>query len=129
MTTWSDVNRFVHANYTAENINDSTIKLIFDTGNLRSQIVFVARSWNDTGAEWVKVNSPIGTIGEVDVRRAAEIVGGMLVGGIMSDGAYVYVTNAMPMQNLDANEITEPLVRVVTIADSIEAELLGTDTV
>ena len=30
---------------------------------------------------------------------------------------------------VDANEITEPLVRVTTIADSIEAELLGKDTV
>lgn len=53
----------------------------------------------------------------------------MLVGGIMSDGEYVYVTNTMPLRNLDANEITEPLVRVTTIADSIEAELLGKDTV
>ncbi|MGM7422939.1 hypothetical protein [Cellulosimicrobium sp. CpK407] len=77
----------------------------------------------------MKVNSPIGTIAEVDVGRAIEIVGGMLVGGIMSDGEYVYVTNTMPLRNLDANEITEPLVRVTTIADSIEAELLGKDTV
>ncbi|WP_353708541.1 hypothetical protein ABRQ22_03115 [Cellulosimicrobium sp. ES-005] len=129
MTTWSDVTRFVHTNYTAESINDATIKLVFDTGNLRSQLVFVEHTWNDTGADWVKVNSPIGTIVEVDVRRAIEIVGGMLVGGIMSDGEYVYVTNAMPLRNLDANEITEPLVRVTTIADSIEAELLGKDTV
>ncbi|HEY3547543.1 MAG TPA: hypothetical protein VGK17_15835 [Propionicimonas sp.] len=129
MTTWSDVTRFVHSHYKAENLNDGLMKLLFNTAGLRSQIVFIEHATNDAGAEWVKVNSPIGTSAEVDVRRAAAKVSTMLVGGLSVSGDYVYVTNAMPLENLDANEITEPLERVMSIADSLEAQLLGKDAV
>ncbi|OJV81534.1 MAG: hypothetical protein BGO37_06245 [Cellulomonas sp. 73-92] len=129
MADWSDVTRFVHSRYKAEDVSASLMKLLFNTAGLRSQIVFLEHATNDSGAQWVKVNSPIGTSAEVDVRRAAEIVADMLVGGIVVSGEYVYVTNAMPLQNLDANEIIEPLERVMSIADSIEAQLLGKDAV
>ena len=129
MTSWADVKRFVHANYKAEDLGDSVLKLLFETANLRSQIVFIEYASNDEGAEWLQVNSPIGTVAEVDLSSAAERVGGMLVGGISISDGYVFVTNAVPLQNLDANEITEPLARIVNIADKLENELLGKDAV
>jgi hypothetical protein len=129
MTTWIDVKRFVHANYKAEELNDSLLKFLFDTGNLRSQIIFMEYAQNDFGGQWVKVNSPIGRVDEVDVVKAAEKIADMLVGGIIVSGDYVYVSNSMPLQNLDANEITEPLTRIVNIADALESELLGKDAV
>lgn len=129
MATWSDVKRFVHSTYKAEDLNESLIKLIFNTSNLRSQIVFLEHAFNDAGDEWVKVNSPIGGTSEIDVRRAAELLSGLLVGGIVVNGDYVYVTNSMPLPNLDANEITQPLERVVSIADNLESQLLGKDAV
>lgn len=65
----------------------------------------------------------------MDLKRASEVLGGMLIGGIMTEGDYVFVTNATPLANLDANEIVEPLKRVTSIADSLESGLLGKDAV
>lgn len=111
------------------NINGSLIKLLFSTTNLRSQIVFLEHAVNDSGSEWLKVSSPVGTIAQVDVVRASTMVYGMLVGGIAVGGEFVYVTNSMPMANLDANEIIEPMERVLNIADHLESELVGGDAV
>ncbi len=129
MATWADVHRFVHNAYKAEDLNDSLIRLLFNTANLRKQIVFLEHAVNDSGSEWLKVTSPIGTTAQVDPTQAATLVSEMLVGGISMGGDYVYVTNSMPMANLDANEIIEPMERVLNIADYLEKEIVGADAV
>ncbi|MCX6501580.1 MAG: hypothetical protein NT132_04090 [Microbacterium sp.] len=129
MATWADTKGFIAANYRYEEVNDTLLKLVFDTGGLRSQLVFVAWDKNSEGVEWIRVNSPIGPVGEVDIARAATRLGDMIVGGIVVIGDYAYVTNAVPLLNLDANELVEPMVRVLSIADQLEGELLGRDQV
>lgn len=129
MTDWSDVKRFVHSTYKAEELSSSLLKLIFNTTDLRSQIVFLEYATNEAGGEWVRVNSPIGLVKDIDVRRAAEILSTKIVGGLTVSSDYVYVTNGMPLRNLDANEIVEPLELVMGIADSLERDLLGRDDV
>ena len=38
-----------------------------------------------------------------------------------------YVTTSVPLQNIDANEITDSIEGVVSIADRLEADILGTE--
>lgn len=127
MTSWQDAKRYVHANYKATDVSDSLLKLIFNTANLRSQVVFVAYDTNNVGDEWVRVNSPIGKVSEIDLVRAGTMLADRIVGGLVIYGDTVHVTNSVPLSNLDANEIVEPLERVMAIADQIEAELVGSD--
>lgn len=128
MASWHDIQGFIRSTYKAEVIGDSALKLLFNTRGLRTQVVFVEHTFNDT-SDWIKVSSPIGTADEVDLRTAASLLSRMVVGGIVIEEGYVYVVNAMPTQNIDANEITEPLERVMNIADSLEAQLLGKDVI
>lgn len=46
MTTWTDVKRFVHSTYKAEELSDTLLKLVFDTADRRSQIVFIELARN-----------------------------------------------------------------------------------
>jgi len=129
MTTWMDVKRFVEANYRFEEVNDSLLKLLFETGDLRSQLVFVGYDKSGADVEWIRVNSPVGPVQQLDLHGAATRLGDKIVGGLVIIGDYVYVTNSVPLQNLDANELVEPMLRVMSIADELEKEMLGTDAV
>ena len=127
MTTWADTKRYLHANYLVDEVAPNVLKLLFTTANERSQIAFVALETSNTGVDWVRVNSQIGLVGEVDLRLAAEALTARIVGGLVVYGDTVHVTNSVPLANLDANELVEPLERVVSIADELEAQLLGRD--
>lgn len=120
MATWSDVKRFVGSRYTVEELSDTLLKLVFDVGNLRSQVVFVEYAGNDSGASWMKALSPIGSVDEIDLRRASEVLSTMIFGGLISSDGWVYVTNGIPLGDLDPNEVTEPLERIAGIADGLE---------
>ncbi|WP_395245179.1 hypothetical protein ACGGZK_05095 [Agromyces sp. MMS24-K17] len=127
MTTWSDAKRYIHSNYRAEDVDDNLIKLVFETTNLRSQIVFVAHDSTGNGTEWIRVNSPIGNVEQIDLKSAAVRLSDKIVGGLVIYGDLVFVTNGVPLENLDTNELVEPMLRVLSIADELEAEFLGTD--
>jgi hypothetical protein len=52
MATWSDLAGYVRSNYKIADENSSLIKMVFETGNLRSQLVFLWRqSLMDGGEE------------------------------------------------------------------------------
>lgn len=127
MTTWNEVKTYVHQNYKVEDVHEGLMKLLFEVSLGRSQLVFIEHAHNDSGADWIKVVSPIGKLDSVNVVEAAKYVAKTIVGGILVEGDLVCVTNAMPLQNLDANELDEPMRRVTMIADDIEKLLTGTD--
>ena len=58
---------------------------------------------------------------------AARRLEDMVVGGITINDNLVFVTTAMPLENIDASEITDSIERIVNIADRLEADILGTD--
>ncbi|WP_156916627.1 hypothetical protein [Actinomyces dentalis] len=108
-------------------MNDDLLKLVFNTSNLRTQLVFLEHATCNSGAEWFKVNSPIGKLNPQQVMYAARRLEDMVVGGIIINDNMVFVTTAMPLENIDASEITDSIERVVNIADRLEADILGTD--
>ena len=127
MTTWNDVKRYIHSNYKAEDLTDDAIKLLFDTGRLRSQLVFLVHIESESGEDWLQVHSPIGDRGEVDLERAAEILSTKVAGGLMIIGDKVLVTNSSPLSNLDTNELVDPMLSILRTADELENTLLGVD--
>lgn len=129
MATWSDLKAYVKNNYKIADEADDHIKLVFDMGNLRSQVVIV---WHaqlaNTDEHWVQIESPIGELGQVDVNAALQAVGDTLVGGLaLFNGSVVTFRHSVPLDDLSINEFEVPLALVTGTADRLEQALTGGD--
>jgi hypothetical protein len=104
------------------------MKLIFDVGDLRSQVVFLWKmSMLDGAEDWVQIESPFGRLDSVNLRAAIDSMGNTVCGGIASLGELVTVRHSVPLLNLDINEFERPLVLVTGTADRLERQLQGGD--
>ncbi len=128
MTTWQDLTSYVRSNYKIADERSNIIKLIFETGNLRSQMVLLAReTLMDGEEEWVTISSPVAPLGSVHLEEFLREVGGIVCGGAALEGDILVIKHAAPLMNLDINEFERP-VRLVTItADTLEKKFVGSD--
>jgi hypothetical protein len=128
MATWSDVVQYIKSHYRISEEQPDMIKMVFDTGDLRSQVVFI---WRQTLAggeeEWVQIESPFGELGSVDLGRALAEVGSTVCGGMAQFANVVTIRHALPLENLNLNEFERPLALVTNTADAIERKLVGGD--
>ena len=128
MATWSDVKTFVHDNYKVDDLSDEVMKMVFETGDLRSQLVFLTHYTLQAGAEdWVSVESPFAEIESVDLGKALEEVGNLVCGGLSKVNSMVTLKHSVPLANLNINELQRPLALVVNSADALEKTLVGGD--
>lgn len=128
MARWQDVRTFIHAQYSATDVSDDLIKLVFKVDDERSQLVFIGRELLMGGSEeWVMVASPFAPRAGTDLSKALDLVSRMVCGGMSSIGEYLVLKHSLPLANMDNNELLRPLQLVVTSADQLEKDLLGTD--
>ena len=128
MATWNDLTTYVKNNYKISDEQPNLIKLIFDTGNLRSQVVILWHlTLSDGNEEWVQIESPFGEVGSIDLNQALQAVGNTVCGGMAMFGNMVTFRHSLPLQNLNINEFTGPLAMVTTTADQLEKTLVGGD--
>lgn len=129
MASWSELTGYVRANYKIADEKPNSIRMIFNTGGLRSQSVFLWRQQLMNGSEeWVQIESPVGPADSLDPREVLEEVGRMVCGGAAIEGDLVLVRHTVPLVNLDINEFERPLALVTSSADQLEQKLLGGDT-
>lgn len=124
MATWDELRDFVHRNWAASDVDERHLQLVFELPNLRSQTVLIEYAANDE-TDWVKFNSPIGELTEIDLWTASEQLSRKLLGGLMVEQGHVVVTNALPMANITGDEIRETMLRITAIADELEHQFLG----
>jgi hypothetical protein len=129
MATWNDLKTYIRNNYKSADETPESIKLVFDVGGLRSQIVVV---WHvqlaSTNQEWVQIESPIGELGSIDLNAALRAVGNTLVGGLaLAGGNIVTFRHSVPLDDLSINELEIPLHLVTGTADQLEQALAGGD--
>ena len=128
MATWSAVTDYVRSHYKIADEKPGSMKLIFDVGDLRSQVVFLWRMTLDDGTEeWLQIESPFGKLDSVNLRAAVDAMGKMVCGGIGAWGELVTVRHSVPLLNLDINEFERPLHLVTTTADLLEQQFQGGD--
>jgi hypothetical protein len=128
MATWSELVDFVRSNYTIADEKPGFIKLVFETGGLRSQLVFISQhALKDGEEEWAIIESPFAEVGSVDLQRALEEIGGMVCGGVAVTAGFTTVRHSVPLQNLDINEFVRPLILVTITADELEKKFVGGD--
>lgn len=128
MATWQDLVRYVKANYKIADESPTSLKLVFETGNLRSQVVMLWFAALAGGTEeWLQIESPFAEVDKVDLTRALEEVGHIVCGGLALIGNVLTIRHAMPLANLDINEFERPLALVTNTADQLEQQLSDQD--
>ncbi len=128
MATWADLSAYIHSNYKVSDFDDNMIKLVFETGDLRSQVVIL---WHlvlsDGSEEWIQIESPFGELGSVDLAKALQAIGNTVCGGLALVGNLVTFRHSLPLQNVNINELESPPGLVTTTADHLERTLTGGD--
>jgi hypothetical protein len=128
MTTWNSLAEYVRSHYRITDEGPNTIKLIFETGDLRSQVVFLWRQLLLDGTEeWLQIESPVGRVDSMNLRAVLDEVGAMVCGGAAVMDGVLFIRQAMPIANLDINELERPLRLVTTSADVLERKFVGGD--
>jgi hypothetical protein len=128
MTAWQDLVKYVRANYKIADETPTSIKLIFDTGHLRSQVVMLwYETLGDGAEEWLQIESPFAEVDKIDIRKALTEIGRTICGGLAVIGDVLTIRHAVPLANLNINEFERPLALVTNTADRLEAQLAGGD--
>ena len=129
MASWNALKEHIARTYKYEVLGSGAIKMEFSLDGGRSQVVLVGRaSLMDGEEEWAIISSAVGSLDDVNLRLAMREAGGLVCGGMATDGDLVVYRHALPLANLDINEFERPLTLVVTSADRLERTLVGADT-
>ncbi len=128
MTTWNDLVSYVRNNYKVAEERPDMIKLIFELGGMRSQVVLI---WHlrlgQSNEEWAQIESPFGEFGTVDLGAALQEIGGTVCGGLAMAGNLVTFRHSLPLENLSISEFESPLGLVTGTADRLEQMFTGGD--
>lgn len=135
MANWRDVIGYMRSSYKiAEEIRTDSgdifaLKLIFNTGDGRSQLVFVGlETLNEGKEEWISIESPFARLDGADLQAIVKEAGAKVCGGLGVVGDLLTFKHSAPLANLDNNELERPLALVVGTADLLEQRFGGGDT-
>ena len=121
MATWQQVKSYIYANYNVSDDSGDMIRLMFETGNGRSQMVLIGHL--DIGEySSIRFNSPFASWSNASperVLRATESIGV----GICSIGDYIVTTHSQLLATIDEAEIDWPMAYVTSTADKLEQQL------
>jgi len=127
MASWDDVKSFVKSKFKIEDQGD-LIRTVFDTGNSRSQLVFMQKFTSNNGDVWVQISSPVGVIPQNKMEAALTMLNDKVCGGLVKIGDKHFVRHCMPIADLSQEELLYPFGFVTTTADDLEAAFIGGDT-
>lgn len=129
MATWDDLASYLRSSYKIMDDGGSTLKLLFEVGNGRSQIIHVGRA-RSSGSEgdWASIASVFGNASELSLRAALSEASEYLIGGLVLYGDNLALRHTVPLANLDLNEFEEPFQMVMHAADAMEQKFVGGDS-
>jgi hypothetical protein len=121
MANWAQLKGYIFDKYKVHTDNGDMLRLDFRFGDGRSQVVFVTyRTLLDGGEDWIHIESVVGRLDRVDLKRALAEVEMMMCGGLAQVGDFVTLRHSVPLANLDLNEFERPLHLVTGTADEME---------
>lgn len=120
MASWSELRRFIHSKFKAEDVSPTLTRLVFDVSDGRSQLVLVRSVGNDTLGQWASVESPFGRVGTTDLMGACREIADNVVGGIAVVDDVIVLRDTFPLADLSPEEFLMPLRMVSAAADLLE---------
>ena len=127
MANWGQLVTYVKTNYHVAEQNDRMLRLHFPIGDNRTQVVFVWHVRMQNGEDWVQIESPIGELGEIDLRALLALTADTVIGGAAVTGGYVVLRDAVPLADMNVEEFESPFSAITATADRFERELTGSD--
>ena len=121
MATQAEVMKYIEANFKFEDVGNGLLKLLFDLGNSRAQLVFA--SVNETTIQYF---SPFALISDVSAKAALEANSEYSLGMQILGDSYM-VKHLALIEDLDASEVNQGFNLVCSIADELEDKLVGGD--
>lgn len=121
MASQQEAIKFIKSNYNTEELGEGTLKLVFDLGDGRSQLVIATVNESN-----VQFSSPFAKVDDVTAKIALEANSEFSL-GMQIIGDFYMVKHVAPLADLDASEINDAFEMIANIADELEKKLLGGD--
>lgn len=133
LATWKDLTRLLIASFEHTVDTGSAVIVTFSLPTGRSQqVVVTSRSMPD-GTEWVVIESPVGSISQVDLTRLVTEVSEIVCGGVSRSQDLVTIRHCFPLENLVLDgfgaptDLLKPLGVIAGQADRLERLLTSED--
>ena len=124
MATWNDLAGYLRTNYRIVDDQQTMLKLLFDVGGGRSQIVFVTHStMKASNGDWAAIESVVAQASSVDVSAVLKEASEYAVGGVVQYGDTLALRHTVPLATLDIDEFSEPFSLVMRAADADGVEV------
>jgi hypothetical protein len=128
MATWRDFKAVINEHFKVLDNEERHLSIGFHLDEGRSQVVHMFPGGNAEIGEWVHIESPVGKLDSIDLRKALELIEGAIIGGLaVAAGDLVTVRHSVALANVDLNEIIIPIKGVCFAADELEQQLTGKD--
>lgn len=127
MATIEEFNSCVRAAFNVQKEVDGAMFCVVNTPGGRSQLVSVQVLGSPGTGYWAAIESPIGSIRQIDIVKLLQVARGSVVGGIVADGDALILRDTFPIANLDLNELVQPFIAITAVADKMEQMFTGTD--
>src|SRR3954454_7249948 len=123
MATWGDLVAFVRSEYQVIDLTADEVSIHVEFDDERSQVIWISHEVLDGKEDWVQIASPCGLASKVDLPALLKEVGHTtVVGGVAIMGEHVVLRHALPLENLDINEFTDPLTLLAGTVDTLEEQ-------
>lgn len=120
MASWQDVKQFLYSNYKINSDEDGVLSILFETGNNRSQLVFVAQT-----GDFLRLLSPVADEGSASPAR---VLGEPSLFGVTKFGSHFCLVHNQLLDTVDEAEITGVIPLLAGFADKLESALTGSDS-
>ena len=128
MATWNQVTELLKSQYPIEKEGSDFLMINFATIGTRTQRVLIGVDKHPQLGEWINIASPIGTIPAGTLDQALLAVGNLPVGGLVKFEDTHFLRDTMLLATITPEELNIVLALITTLADGLEATLVGGDT-
>ncbi len=127
MATWNEVEKYITSTFhVTPNAPAGMIGILFPVGD-RKQQVFIRHIKNAKIGEWAVVTSPIGKVSAAKLKEITQEAFELVCGGIVMLEDVVMISHSVPLENLDINELSVPLIAITLAGDLLEEKYTGKD--
>lgn len=128
MADWNALRNYIKSEYKVSSDDLNCLKLLFDLGNDRSQMVVVETMGELGNSEWALISTAVCEESDISPRDALVKSSEMIVGGLaLVDGGPVIFRHSIRLADLDPEEFHEPLRVAAAFGDRLERELSTAD--
>ena len=127
MADWNDLRTHIKNTYKIAAEEENFVRLNFETKDLRTQLVTVARSDKIGDSEWAEIATPVCRTSDIDPAVALERNFSFKLGFLGSFDGYVYFMHRVALLDMQQSEFDLPLELVAIWGDELEREFTGKD--